>query len=252
MKNLLTDVEAYAFSKLIHRPGPNAYLGIGVVSALVVVVWTLFSSLEVADINGWLPYHVPVSIFLSLILLILALRGWMKILLGGEPAASLAEAAPQQGPEAQPRIRFMTSLVGQPPRVLVVDDDPAIRMVLCKKLSLLGVRPTPACDGLEALLAVADRRWDMILIDGEMPVMDGIEATREIRCQHLVTDQTPIIGITSNQGGAYRQKCLAAGMNACLPKPRHTEDLAGLLDEFLVSGSLGGESAMEGGAKAAG
>ncbi len=129
---------------------------------------------------------------------------------------------------------MLKSMFRKPPHVLVVDDDTSVRMVLCKKLSVMGVRATGARDGLEALLAVADRQWDMVLMDGEMPFMDGIEATRAIRGQHLLPDCTPIVGVTSNCDGEYRQKCLSAGMNACRPKPRHTEDLESLLDEFLV------------------
>lgn len=132
------------------------------------------------------------------------------------------------------------------PRVLVVEDDRCVRMVLCQKLSSLGVRATGACDGLEALLAVSDRHWDMVLMDGEMPFMDGIEATRAIRGQQLLPARTPIVGVTSNCEWSYRQKCLSAGMSACRPKPRHTEDLEALLDEFLVMEETGQVSTLEG------
>ncbi len=60
-----------AFHQLIRRSGSKAYLSIAVVFCLTVLVWMSFSSVDIRDINGWLPYHAPVSIFLSLILLIL-------------------------------------------------------------------------------------------------------------------------------------------------------------------------------------
>jgi len=222
-----------AFDHVIRRPGPAEYKALAVVSGLTVVVWMMFSSFDIRDINGWLPYHVPISISLSLVLLILALISWIKILLGGEPPSSDAEEGTQP-PELQSTPRYLRSMFRKPPRVLVVDDDRCVRMILCKKLSSLGVRATGVSDGLEALLAVADRRWDMVLMDGEMPFMDGIEATRAIRAQQLLPARTPIVAITSKREWSYRQECLAVGMTACRLKPRHTEDLESLLDEFLV------------------
>jgi CheY-like chemotaxis protein len=112
-------------------------------------------------------------------------------------------------------------------------------MVLCKKLNALGVQASAVCDGVEALLAVADRSWDMVLMDGEMPVMDGIKAAREIRAQHLLDECAPIVGISSNQDAGFRQQCRSAGISACLPKPRNTKDLEILLNEFLVPGPPG-------------
>lgn len=241
MKITLPEVALPAFNKLSPSPGANAYLSVGLLSVLLVLVWMLFSSFDIGSINGWLPYHAPVSIFLSSILLVLALRGWVKMLLGGEAALSLCQAAPEQSPEARLKRRSLGSLFLRAPRVLVVDDDPCVRQALCRKLCSLGVRATPACDGLEALLAVADRHWDMVLMDGEMPYMDGIEATREIRIQNLLSVRTPIIGITNNQEWDYRQKCLSAGMSVCRPKPRHVEDLEALLAEFLGS-EIAGEN----------
>jgi len=235
-----------AFSHLIRRSGPAAYKALVFVSALTVLVWVLFSSFDIRDVNGWLPYHVPISIVLSLILLILTLISWTIALLGGPPPASVAEKATPQLSEPRRKPRYLRSMFRKPPRVLVVDDDPSVRMVLCKKLSSLGTRATGVSDGLEALLAVADRRWDMILMDGEMPFMDGIEATREIRAQQLLPEQTPIVSITSRREWNYRQECLAAGMTACRPKPRHTEDLESLLDEFLVVKGASEASKLEG------
>ncbi|MBL3556461.1 MULTISPECIES: response regulator [Marinobacter] len=234
MKIKIPDVSPPTFNQLIRRPDAAAYKSIAAVSSLTVVVWMLFSSFDLGVFNGWLPYHVPVSIFLSLVLLVLALRSWVKMLISGETPASIAEEKPRQQPRPRRKPRLLKSMFRKPPRVLVVDDDSCVRMVLCKKLFSLGVRPVGVCDGLEALLAVADKPWDMVLMDGDMPYMDGIEATRHIRRQHLLPAGTPIVGITSNREWSYCQQCVSAGMNACRPKPRHTEDLEALLDEFLV------------------
>lgn len=246
MKITLPEVSLPAFHQLVRRPGSTAYISIAVVFSLTVLVWISFSSFEMRDINGWLPYHVPVSIFLSLVLLILVLRSWVRMLMAGESAAEIAEEEIQLRPEPHIKPRSaLKSMFRRPPCVLVVDDDTCVRMVLCQKLSSLGVRATGVCDGLEALLAVADRKWDMVLMDGEMPFMDGVEATRAIRGQHLLPARTPIVGVTSNRDLDYRQKCLAAGMNACRPKPQHTEDLEALLNEFLVMEETGQASTLD-------
>lgn len=237
-----------AFNQLIREPGRGAYSSIAVVAGLIILIWMLFSSFDIRDVNGWLPYHAPVSIFLSLVLLVLALRSWIKMLLGGETAASLAEEDPQRQPGPVKRPRMLKSLFRSPPRVLVADDDPCVRMVLCKKLSALGARATAVSDGLEALLAVADRPWDLVLMDGEMPFMDGIEATRQIRDQRLLPARTPIVAISSNRELSYRQQCLAAGMTAYRVKPRNTEDLEALLDEFLVMREPDQRATLEGSA----
>lgn len=63
MKITLPDVSLPAFHHLVHRSGSTAYISIAVVFGLTVLVWMLFSSFDIRDINGWLPYHVPVSIF---------------------------------------------------------------------------------------------------------------------------------------------------------------------------------------------
>ncbi len=246
MKIRLPDILPPAFNQFIRRPGSVAYKSMAVISGLIVLVWMLFSSFGIPDLNGWLPYHVPVSIFLSLVLLVLALRSWIKMLLSGETPSSAAREEPRQRPEPRSKPRPFKLMFRKPPRVLVVDDDRCVRMVLCKKLSSLGVRASGVSDGLEALLAVSDRQWDMVLMDGEMPFMDGIEATRQIRGQRLLPDRIPIVGISSARDWTYHQRCLSAGMTACRPKPRHTEDLETLLDEFLVMGDVGDVSTLDG------
>lgn len=246
MKIKIPDVPPFTFNQLIRRPDSAAYKSIAVLSCLTIMVWMLFSSFDIGQFNGWLPYHVPVSIFLSLVLLVLALRSWVKMLLSGETASSIAEEEPQQQPEPRRKPRLLRPMFRKAPRVLVVDDDACVRMVLCKKLSSLGVRAVGVCDGLEALLAVADKQWDMVLMDGDMPYMDGIEAARAIRDQHLLPAGTPIVGITSNREWSYCQQCISAGMSACRPKPRHTEDLEALLDEFLVMEDVVEKPALDG------
>ena len=105
------------------------------------------------------------------------------------------------------------------PRVLVVDDDPINRMILRKQLLRLNVEPVSAADGMEALDTVVRGHWDMILMDGQMPRLDGPEAALEIRLRNLLPPDVPIIGITTNDTPEFRERCLKAGMQACYHKP---------------------------------
>jgi CheY-like chemotaxis protein len=203
------------------------------VAALIALEWTLFSNFEIRFINYWLPYHAPLTSLLALALMFLALRSWIRLMLGGERISTILEENP--APLSPSRPEPLASRLGfsLPVRVLVVDDDAGVRMVMYKKLSNLGVRATGVCDGVEALLAVADDRWDLVLMDGEMPFMDGIEAIRAIRHQNLLPVYTPIVTISANRSQDYRQACVDAGTTACRPKPRDTRDLEALMDEFL-------------------
>jgi len=75
-----------------------------------------------------------------------------------------------------------------------------------------------ANNGLEALEAIKKENFDLILMDGQMPEMDGLEATKIIR-QSLPKEEFPIIGITANAMKGDRERFLATGMNTYLPKP---------------------------------
>lgn len=104
------------------------------------------------------------------------------------------------------------------PKVLVVDDNPVNRKVACGFLKKLGFESDVAEDGKEALNCVKKATYGLILMDCQMPVMDGYEATRAIR-QHLKGVALPIIAVTANAMEGDREKCLAAGMDDYIPKP---------------------------------
>ncbi|KAA2236671.1 hybrid sensor histidine kinase/response regulator [Salinarimonas soli] len=106
-------------------------------------------------------------------------------------------------------------------RVLVVDDAAVNREVACEALSRLGVRAETAADGREALEAIAEGRFDLVLMDGSMPGLDGFEATRLVRARERAESRarTPIVALTAHVVGAEAEAWREAGMDGVLHKP---------------------------------
>ncbi len=112
--------------------------------------------------------------------------------------------------------------------VLIAEDDDANRQVLRLMLAELGVEADEAVTGLEAVEHAERRRYDLILMDVEMPGLDGLDATRRIRA--VQSDPPPaIIALTAGAIAADRVRCQAAGMDDYLPKPIRLERLSSLL-----------------------
>ena len=122
--------------------------------------------------------------------------------------------------------------------VLVVEDNAVNCLVVQAMLERLGMTVTLAHDGAHALAAVEAQDIDVVLMDCQMPVMDGYEATRRIRSSGHARAQLPIIALTAHALAEDRQRCDAAGMNDYLPKPVTGEALAGVLQRHLGSRDL--------------
>ncbi|MBL8622062.1 MAG: response regulator, partial [Myxococcales bacterium] len=118
-----------------------------------------------------------------------------------------------------------------PMRVLVAEDNPINQLVTIGLLEALGCEPTSVEDGAAALAELARDAYDVVLMDCQMPVLDGFEATRELRRREQASGATPVpvIALTANASREDRDRCLAAGMDAFLSKPFRSEDLAELL-----------------------
>ncbi len=116
--------------------------------------------------------------------------------------------------------------------VLLVEDNPVNQMVAKGMLHKLGCQVLLAQHGGEALELLESQRPDLVLMDCNMPVLDGYETTRRIRLQpHW--HSLPIIALTANALSDERERCRAAGMNDYLAKPFRKEELANLLDQWL-------------------
>ena len=128
--------------------------------------------------------------------------------------------------------RFVTpSLIG---RVLVVEDDSVNKQVIDLFLKKMNVTPAFAPDGEAAIATATSEPFDLILMDCQLPGIDGLEATRQIRKKLGVTP-LKIIALTANASTHVREACLAAGMDDFLSKPVRFELLAGVLQRHLAS-----------------
>lgn len=125
--------------------------------------------------------------------------------------------------------RFAHSMSGL--TVLVVEDNPINQQVLREILEYLGVKPTIAKDGATALELLSIYTYDIVLMDIQLPEMDGFETTHKIRTALALT-QLPVIAMTAHTLQEDRNKAMAAGMDDYLTKPIELEALAGMLKKF--------------------
>ena len=105
-------------------------------------------------------------------------------------------------------------------RILLVEDNILNQKLICLTLSKYGFTIDLAENGSKAMLKLQSSVYDLVLIDIMMPVMDGLETTRQIRILEECTGRhTPIIGLTANTMDSDRHRCLEAGMDEYLVKP---------------------------------
>ena len=142
--------------------------------------------------------------------------------LGSERRPVAAPAAP-----AAPPPPFDGSI-----KVLLVEDNPVNQRVARTMLERLGLRPAVAGHGLEALAQLEASPFDVIFMDVQMPEMDGLTATREIRRRFAPQRQPVIIALTANALSGDREKCLEAGMDDYLSKPARQDELRQRLEHW--------------------
>ncbi len=116
-----------------------------------------------------------------------------------------------------------------PPQVLLADDNAVNQQLALALLKKMGYRADVATNGAEVLEALARRPYDVVLMDVEMPVMDGLEASRRINQEWPAGQRPRIIAMTANAMQGDREACLAAGMDDYLSKPIRREELAAAL-----------------------
>jgi len=156
-------------------------------------------------------------------------RFWFTVLTQPvEQAAAPAQPASEREPiEKQPKINADT-------RILLVEDNPVNQMVALRLLELLGLHADVANDGAEAVDVARWQGYDLLLMDCEMPNMDGYQATAAIRRREADSGQrSKIIAMTANAMAGDREKCLAAGMDDYLAKPIQLDTLRATLQRCL-------------------
>ena len=118
-------------------------------------------------------------------------------------------------------------------KILVVEDDFANQRVASLFLKKLGYEVEVAEHGQQAVDLSADKKYQLIFMDCQMPVMDGFEATREIRSNDGPNKDVPIIALTANVVCGVNGECIDAGMNDILNKPIQLDNMKNMLQTWL-------------------
>lgn len=128
-------------------------------------------------------------------------------------------------------------------KVLIAEDNPLNQAVALAMLERMGLTGVVASDGGQAVTMVRDGAFDLVLMDCQMPLMDGFEATAQIRrLDARRGGQVPIVALTANAMPGDEQRCLAAGMDAFLAKPYTMANLHTVLARWLTNGPPAAES----------
>ncbi len=124
-------------------------------------------------------------------------------------------------------------------RILIAEDTPGNRAVLTSLLSTCGHVAEAVSNGREALAALEARSFDLVLMDIQMPEMDGVEATAQIRAREKVSGaHLPIIAVTAHAMPGDRERCLKAGMDDYLSKPFRSRELLDAIARVMAAGSV--------------
>jgi two-component system, sensor histidine kinase and response regulator len=137
---------------------------------------------------------------------------------------------PVQEPEPRQKLPMRTDV-----RILVAEDNPVNQKVAVRQLERLGFSADPVANGVEAVEAVSRHEYALVLMDVQMPEMDGFAATREIRRREGRDKHVPIVALTANALAGDRERCLEAGMDDYLQKPFAEGELLRVLETWVAA-----------------
>jgi CheY-like chemotaxis protein len=132
-----------------------------------------------------------------------------------------------------------------PLRILLAEDNAVNQKLALRLLSQLSYEPAVASDGLEAIAAIERDEFDLVLMDVQMPQLDGLEATRRIRAR-WPDRGIRIVAMTANAMAGDREACLAAGMNDYISKPIRPAELVGVLERTPARNGASGGGGLDG------
>lgn len=152
-----------------------------------------------------------------------------------EALVTLFEGKPFTSPNIPMKLLDDRVSKRNPLRLLVVEDNVINQKVTLRLLEKLGYRADVASDGLEALEALKQHAYDIVLMDIQMPKMDGVEATQQIRSRWAAKDQPRIVALTAYALPGDREWLLKSGMDDYISKPVHIEELVAALERVSSS-----------------
>lgn len=136
------------------------------------------------------------------------------------------------------RVKTDESFETKKKRILLVEDNPISQNVEMKILREVGYSVEAVSDGIEAIKAVKEKPFDLILMDVEMEGMDGIEATKNIRSLDGAVSKIPVIAVTAHSSMKDRERCLSSGMDDYIAKPINIQFLKMTIDQWLNDNRL--------------
>jgi CheY-like chemotaxis protein len=145
---------------------------------------------------------------------------------------------PAAVPVTPGQIHPLGSAPAQTLKILIAEDHPVNQRVAQLMLRSLGYEAQLVSDGLQVLQALSQIDYDLVMLDLQMPQLDGLECARRIRNQHPGASTPWLIAVTANVVSGEQDACLAAGMNDFLPKPVTTEALRAALARCLSAVSV--------------